>query len=43
MELQVFIFPNMIRSNLFLNCFCNVVEMVIIHKKIATFGYWQVM
>jgi len=41
-ELQHFIFPNMIRCKLFIY-FCDVVKMVIIHKKIAIFGYRQVM
>jgi hypothetical protein len=39
--MQVFIFPNMIRYNLFIY-FCDV-KMIIIHKKIATFGYRQVV
>ncbi len=38
-ELQVFIFSNMIRYNYF----CNVVKMVIIHKKNVTFDYKQVV
>jgi len=41
-ELQVFIFPNMIKYYLFIY-FCNVAKMVIIHKKIAIFGYKQIM
>ncbi len=41
-EPQVFIFPNMIRCK-FIYIFFDVVEIVIIHKKIATFGYRQVV
>ncbi len=41
-ELQVFIFPNMVRYN-FLLYFCDVAKMAMIYKKIATFGYRQVM
>jgi hypothetical protein len=37
-ELQIFIFPNMSSMNLFIY-FYDVLKMVIIHKKIATFGY----
>jgi hypothetical protein len=41
-ELQISIFPNMMRYKLFIY-FCDVVKMAIIHKKVATFGYKQVM
>jgi hypothetical protein len=41
-ESQVFIFPSMIRSK-FIYLFYNVIKMVITHKKIATFGYKQLM
>jgi hypothetical protein len=37
-----FYFPNMIRYNLLIY-FCDVAKMVIIHKKIATFGYRQIV
>jgi len=40
--LQVFIFPNMISYKLFIYLF-DVAKMVIIHEKIATFGYKQVV
>ncbi len=40
--MQVFIFPNMIRYNYFVY-FCDVAKMVIIHKKITTYGYRKIL
>jgi hypothetical protein len=43
-ELQVLIFPNMIKYKGFVFHFCNVVKMPIIHKKyLITFGYKRVL
>jgi hypothetical protein len=42
-ELQVFIFPNMIKYIYLFIYFYDVIKMVITCKKIATFGYRQVL
>ncbi len=39
---EVFFFPNLIKKKIFIY-FSNVVKMIIIHKKIATFGYRSVV
>jgi hypothetical protein len=41
-EMQVFIFSNKIKYYLFIYIF-DVVKMVIIHKKVTTFGYTRVV